>query len=176
MSYAMLLDALGTGGLWSIARGLARGEKAYKDHLATCDLPRRNDLDGRGHLSEEALADFVRFFLADCIDQVRFMEGLTQPERLRDRIMTWAAEEARGGRLPEKSGAVLEAILYRGVLARADVASVVGASERQARRVTSALVERGVLTAASTRAPLRLAFPAAIASRWTPGLFPEQGA
>ncbi len=35
---------------------------------------RRNDLDGRGHLSEEALARFARFFLSTCIDQVEFME------------------------------------------------------------------------------------------------------
>lgn len=55
MSHAMLLDALDTGGLWSIARGLARQVRAYKTHLAACDLPRRNDLDGRGALSEEAL-------------------------------------------------------------------------------------------------------------------------
>ncbi len=44
----------GTGGLWSVARGLARNEARYKQHLGACDLPRRNDLDGRGHLSEEA--------------------------------------------------------------------------------------------------------------------------
>ncbi len=49
MSYAMLDDSLDTGGIWSIARGLARNEKSYKAHLAACDLKRRNDLDGRGN-------------------------------------------------------------------------------------------------------------------------------
>jgi len=38
MSYAMLLDALDTGGAWSIARGLARNVGVYKSHLAQCDL------------------------------------------------------------------------------------------------------------------------------------------
>jgi hypothetical protein len=47
--------------------------------------------------------------------------------------------------------------------------------ERQARRIAAALLERGVLVSESPRAPLRLAFPAALASRWMPGLFPEQG-
>jgi Fic family protein len=56
MSHAMLLEMLDTGGIWSVARGLARNVSAYKSHLANCDLPRRNDLDGRGNLSEEALA------------------------------------------------------------------------------------------------------------------------
>ena len=51
MSYAMLLETLDTGGIWSIARGLARNVEEYKKLLAACDLPRRND--GRGHLSEE---------------------------------------------------------------------------------------------------------------------------
>ena len=87
MSHAMLRDALDTGGVWSIARGLARNVADYKAKLAGCDLPRRNDLDGRGALSEEALAEFTRFLLRVCIDQVKFMEGLVAPGRLRNRIL-----------------------------------------------------------------------------------------
>ena len=49
MSHAMLRDVLDTGGVWSIARGLARNVADYRAQLATCDLPRRNDLDGRGN-------------------------------------------------------------------------------------------------------------------------------
>jgi hypothetical protein len=77
-------------------------------------------------------------------------------------------------RLPPKSGAILEAVLYRGELPRADIAGLVGSGERQARRVVSALIEHGVLLSNSSRAPLRLAFPATLASRWMPGLFPER--
>ena len=47
MSHAVLSQALSSGGLWSVSRGLARGEREYKRHLAACDLPRRNDYDGR---------------------------------------------------------------------------------------------------------------------------------
>ena len=173
MSHAMLLETLDTGGVWSIARGLARNESTYKSKLMACDMERRNDLDGRGHLSEEALADFTGFFLSICIDQVDFMEGLVQPDRLRDRILIWTEEEIRANALPPKAGAVLEAVLYRGELPRSDVARILGTSERNARRVTSALLERDVLVSASTRAPLRLAFPATLAPRWMPGLFPE---
>ncbi|MDD9993401.1 MAG: Fic family protein [Rhodospirillales bacterium] len=176
MSHAMLLESLDTGGVWSIARGLARNEDAYKSQLMACDAARRNDLDGRGHLSEETLAAFTRFFLTTCIDQVDFMEGLVQPDRLRIRILIWAEEEIRAGTLPPKSGAVLQAILYRGDLPRGEVAAILGTGERQARRVTSALVERDVLDSDSSRAPLRLAFPARFASRWLPGLFPDKDA
>jgi len=176
MSHATLLDALDTGAVWSIARGLARNVDAYKRHLAACDQPRRNDLDGRGNLSEENLAEFTGFFLSTCIDQVTFMERLMQPNHLRARILLWAEEEIRLDHLPPKSGTILEAVLYRGEIPRAEAASIVATGERQARRVVSALHERGVLMSKSTRAPLRLAFPAALASRWMPGLFPERTA
>ncbi len=174
MSYAMLLETLDTGGVWSIARGLARNVGAYQAHLAACDQPRRNDLDGRGPLSEEALAAFTTFFLETCIDQVNFMEGLVQPDGLRDRILIWTEAEIRADRLPPKSGNVLEAVLYRGEVPRGDIALIIGVTDRHARRVTSALLGREVLTSESPRAPLRLAFPAKLASRWMPGLFPER--
>ena len=174
MSHAMLLEMLDTGAVWSAARGLARNVQAYKGHLAACDQTRRNNLDGRGNLSEEALAAFTNFFLRTCIDQVTFMETLVQPDRLRARIVLWADEEIKLDKIPPKSGTVLEAVLFRGGLRRADAASVVGTGERQARRVVSALIERGALVSDSARAPLRLAFPATLASRWMPGLFPEK--
>ena len=173
MSHAALLEVLDTDAVWSVARGLARNVQAYKSHLAACDQPRRNDLDGRGPLSEENLVEFTRFFLNTCLDQVSFMEKLVQPDELRTRILLWTEEEIRLDRLPPKSGTIIEAILYRGELPRGDAAVVVGTGERQARRVVSALLDRGVLVSTSTRAPLRLAFPAALASRWLPGLFPE---
>lgn len=174
MSHAMLLETLDTGGIWSVARGLARNVAAYKRHLANCDLPRRNDLDGRGSLSEEELVAFTRFFLEVCIDQVDFMEGLVQPDRLRTRILMWAEEEARLGTLPPKAGSILEAVLYRGELPRGDVAGLLGTTPRHGRRIVAELVERGVLESENPRAPLRLTFPATLAPRWMPGLFPER--
>jgi Fic family protein len=176
MSHASLLETLDTGGIWSAARGLARNVETYKAHLANCDLPRRNDLDGRGNLSQESLAAFTRFFLETCIDQVRFMEELVQPDRLRARILLWTEEEIRLGLLPPKSASVLQAVLYRGELPRGETAGLVATGERQARRTVAALIKKGVLTSAGARAPLRLAFPAALAPRWMPGLFPEKAA
>lgn len=173
MSYAILRQALDTGGIWSVARGLARNVETYKQQLAACDMSRRNDLDGRGTLSEEGLAGFTRFFLETCIDQVNFMEGLVQPGRLRERLLIWAEEGMRAGTLQPKSDLVLDAVLYRGELPRAEIQKLLGASERQARRVTAALVDQDVLTADSTRAPLRLHFPAKLAPRFMPGLFPD---
>ncbi len=174
ISHAMLLDSLDSGGIWSIARGMARNETRYKQHLASCDLERRGDLDGRGARSEEALAQFTKFFLETCLDQIHFMERLVQPDKLRARILSWAEEENRSGDLPAKAGMVLEAILYRGELPRGEVPALLGYGDRQARRVIAALIERGVVVSASPRASLKLNFPARLALRWMPGLFPEE--
>lgn len=176
MSHAVLLEKLDTGALWSVARGLARNVADYKRHLAACDLPRRNDLDGRGTLSEEALAEFTAFFLKLSLDQVEFMEGLIQPDKLRVRIVLWAEEETRLGSLPPKAKDVLEVLQYRGELPRGELTEIVGTGERQARRVVEALAKHGVIKSASSRAPLHLAFPATLAARWMPGLFPDKGA
>ncbi|MCX4187918.1 Fic family protein [Methylophaga sp. OBS4] len=173
MSYAMLRDALNTRGLWSVARGLARQEIEYKKHLQACDEERQGDRDGRGTLSEAALASFTEFFLQTCIDQIKFMRDLMKPAKLSDRIMIWAEEEMRAGRLAQKSDYILRVILYKGELERGEVSEIMGVSDRTARRATAALIESGALKSGSSRAPLLLAFPATLAGRWMPGLFPE---
>ena len=173
MPYAMLREILETGGVWSLARGLARNVDEYKQHLAAYDLPRRNDLDGRGHLSAQALVAFTAFFLRACIDQVKSMEDLIQPDRLRNRFLIWI-EEIRMNMLPPKSGNVLEAALYRGELPRAGVPALLGTGPRQARRIVSALIERGVLTSRihSRRAAPEL--PHRTGLTLDAGLFPEK--
>jgi Fic family protein len=173
MSHAQLLEALDTGALWSIARGLARNVERYRAHLIACDAPRWNDLDGRGHLSERALGEFTEFFLETCLDQVRFMESLVQPARLRSRIQQWVELEVRNGTLPAQAAAIMDSVLFRGELPRGDVAGVVQATSRHARRIAGALLKHGALTSETERSPLRLAFPARLGPLWMPGLFPE---
>lgn len=172
MSYAVLRSALDTGGLWSISRGLARKVDDYKRHLADCDLGRRNDYDGRGHLSEEAIVAFTEFFLNVCLDQVSFMEDLMQPKALRERILAWAADEIRYGRIPATAPKVLDAILFKGSLPRSEVAAVIDQSDRSARNVTTALSKEGIIFAPGPRDDWQIAFPAKLAPRLMPGLFP----
>jgi len=173
MSYATLHRTLDTGGLWSIARGLAQRVADYKKHLMACDEVRKGDLDGRGHLTEAALSSFTSFFLEVCIDQTNFMNELMQPKSLRERIMKWAEEEAAYGRLPGKSPRILDAILFRGSLPKSEVAEVLGQSARSARDATSALSKQGIITSPGAREDWQLAFPARLAPRIAPGLFPE---
>jgi Fic family protein len=174
MSHAVILQTLDTGAIWSIARGLGRNIDGYKSHLADCDLPRRNDLDGRGALSHEALVRFTKFFLETCIDQVNFMENLMQPEHLLTRIRVWAKEEAELGKLPPTSNQILEAVFYRDEVKRTEIAEISGLTKRTASRNLSALLERNVLISDTPRGPVRISLPASLASRWMPGLFPEK--
>ena len=174
MSYATLYRTLDTGGLWSIACGLARSKSDYMQHLAACDHVRQGSRDGRGTLSEASLSAFTRYFLAICIDQTNFMSDLMQPKSLRDRILKWAEEEISYGHLPAKASRVLDAILFRGSLPRADVAGVLDQSDRSARATTMALSQQGIIVAMGGQADWRLAFPAKLAPRITPGLFPDR--
>ena len=174
MSHATLLETLDTGAIWSVARGLARNVAIYKELLANCDRTRRNDLDGRGNLSEEALVDFTRFFLKTCIDQIDFMEKLVQPNELRTRIQLWAEEQARLKRINPKAGLLLDAILYRGEVPRGDVPQILGLSTRYSRDPVAELTQQGVVASKTTYGPLRLVFTARLAPRWMPGLFPEE--
>jgi Fic family protein len=172
LSYAMLRNALDTCGLWSVARGLARNVDAYKAHLAACDLQRRNDLDGRGNLSEEALVVFTGFFLDLCLDQIDFTEGLMRPQDLRNRIMAWADDEIRLDRLHEKAKLLLAHLLFTGRIERKDMPDIVSADERQARRIAEPLVKIGLIRSVTSKAPYSLAFPAELAPRLMPGLYP----
>lgn len=174
MTHASFLEVLKTKSLWSVARGLAKNVDKYKQLLHNCDLLRRNDLDGRGNLSTEALVEFSEFFLETCLDQIRFMKKLVQPQEIQGRILIWANEEIQMGRLLPKSDAILKTILFRGELLRKELPEVTGVGERQSRRIVAALTKLGVIKTAGTKAPLHLAFTAVLASRWLPGLFPDK--
>lgn len=172
MSHA-LLKRLGIGtSLWSVARGLARDEARYKALLMAADGPREGDRDGRGNLTQRGLMTFCQFFLDRAIDQVRFMGDLLEPAEMLRRMEIHVEEEMRAKRLPKGSFAVLREAALTGEVERGKVPTLTNYEERAARMVTSALVEKGLLTSTSHRAPLRLGFPADVAERWFPRLYP----
>jgi Fic family protein len=173
MSHAMLLD-LGVGSaLWSISRGLARRSSEYKQLLMAADEPRKSDLDGRGALSQSALVDFCAFFLECCLDQVRYMRELLEPSGLQRRMELYVRDEEDAERLPKRSFALLREALMAGELERGRVPRLIDVSERTARRVISALVEKGLLVSQSHKAPLRLGFPIDAVERWFPNVYPH---
>lgn len=136
------------------------------------DEPRKGDLDGRGALSQSPLIDFCQFFLGSCLDQVRYMRELLEPSELQRRIELYVRDEEDAERLPKRSFALLREALLSGDLERGRVPRLIDVSERTARRVISALVEKKLLVSESHKAPLRLGFPIDVVERWFPRLSP----
>ena len=170
LSHALLRRTGVGSALWSVSRGLARHVEAYKSYLARADAPPQGALDGRGVLSDGRLADFCRFFMAACLDQVRFMRTLLSPEALSDRVREFVAAEAAGNRLDARLAPLLERAILFGEVPRAEVPFLVGTSDRQARRLLQPLMARGLLTGAKD-APLRIAFPLGETERLFPHLW-----
>jgi len=158
-------------GLWSLSRGLARALPRYRATLAAADQKRRHDTDGRGYLSESALADFCRFFLETCIDQLDYMSGCLAVDTLVPRITGHAELRTATGDLPKGASLLLREVCLRGEIPRGDAARVIGKSARTAQPVVRKLLDAGYLKSPSDKGPLRLGFPQEALSAWLPGLF-----
>ena len=174
MSHAMALKAgIGAHGLWSVSRGLARGLESrheYKARMDLADTPRRGDLDGRGNLSQSALADFTLWFLKVCLDQVKFMTELFDLDNLEARL---ARHVERSDRLKPEAGRLLRETLVRGRIERGEASRITGLPERTARRVLGEVIDAGLLASATPKGPVSLRFPVDALESLFPRLYPE---
>lgn len=166
------LKEIGIGNsLWSIARGLSRNIDDYKKFLALADSPRWNDLDGRGNLTTKGLIEFCDFFINICLDQIRFMSSLIEPNKILNRMEIYVEEQVRLGNLLPNSFLLLKQLWLEGEIAKNRVPQIVGYKERQARNLQNKLIESGLVVADAIRSPLRLSFPIEVAERYFPSLF-----
>ena len=178
----LVLHAIGlTQGLWSLMRGLARAQDQYYARLNNADLSRRNDLDGRGPLSQEELVAFARYFLEICLDQVRFMRGRLDLSLFKERLKALLLHlEDRPWQIGSERSQVkleaLEALHYvamAGPVERSRFVAMTGLGERTGRRVLASLLDYGVLSADSPRAPVGFAVPLSSLRFLFPNLWPE---
>jgi Fic family protein len=178
----LVLHALGlTHGLWSPMRGLARTQEQYYARLNNADLPRRNDYDGRGPLSQEELVAFARYLLEVCLDQVRFMSNMLELDALRERLrqLLRYLQDNPWQMGSEKSSVKIEALealhyaAIAGPLERGRFIAMTGLGERAGRRVLASLIDFGVLAAETTRAPVTFAVPLQSLRFLFPRLWPE---
>lgn len=84
----------------------------------------------------------------------------------------YVRDEEGAERLPKRSYVVLREALLSGELERGRIPQLVDTSERTARRVVSALIDKRLLAATSHKSPLRLGFPIDVVERWFPKLYP----
>ncbi|MGZ5144132.1 MAG: Fic family protein, partial [Burkholderiales bacterium] len=166
---------------WSPMRGLARSQEQYYARLNNADLPRRNDLDGRGPLPQEELVAFARYFLDICLDQVRFMRERLSFEALKEllRVLLQHLQHAPWQIGSEKSVIKIEAlealhyVAMAGPIERSRFVAMTGLGERTGRRVLTSLLDYGVLSAESPRGPISFALPLASLGYLFPNLWPE---
>jgi Fic family protein len=174
MSHAMAQWAgIGAHGLWSISRGLARGlarPSEYKQMMDLADTPRQGDLDGRGNLSQKALAEFTDWFLLVCLNQVKFMTGLFELDSLGPRLKNFAE---RSKTLKPEAAHLLQEALIRGQFERGEIARITGLPDRTARRVLSDVIDAGLLGSESPKSAVSLRFPMDALDVLFPRLFPE---
>ena len=171
----LINEGLDANGLWSISRGLAIYKKDYYAHLGNADMPRLNDYDGRGNLSDRYLAEFCVFFLKTAIDQVTFMSSLFEIDSFLDRLERFTEIMAARHVLRAESFFVLRDIFLRGKISKGEVPNMINRSEPVATGLTKTLLAEGLLkTEDHLRAPLTMGFPIKYAPYLFPKLFPPQ--
>ena len=172
-------------GLWNVSRGLARRRDAYLAALAAADAHRRNDIDGRGNLSNEGLVNFCRFFFDVCLDQIDFMTGLLRLDSVIERIKGYVS--LRMSRLisdplqnlpplkPEAAYMLQEAFL-RGHIARGEIIRVSGLAERTGRILLGQLLTERLLVSDSPKGAVRISIPTPVAGYLFPDIYPRSSA
>lgn len=170
-------------GLWNVSRGLARRRDTYLSALTCADAPRRNDLDGRGNLSNEGLTKFCCFFLETCLDQIRFMYDLLKLDGLLERLRGYVT--MRGAALippprpdqpnlkPEATYMLQEALL-RGQVSRGEIIRVSGMAQRTGRILLGQLLDEGLLLSDTPKGAVRLGLGTHLAGHLFPDLYPQQ--
>ena len=166
-----------TRGLWSVNRGLARGRDEYYARLANADAPRRGDLDGRGNLTEQGLAEWVRYFLATCLDQQRFMGRLLDvpgvKSRLQQLVTLRSGTAAADQSLRSEATLPLFHVFAAGPLTRGEFSQMTGLGERTARKLLANLLRQGLLVSDTPHGPVRLGLPLDSLHILFPQLYPE---
>jgi len=172
-SQALLIrHGLAGPGLWTLSRGLARWRQRYYACLEAADRGRQGDLDGRGNLSDAALAEFCVFFLETMLDQIQFMSGLLDLPTLRTRVERYFQFQALHlQRYREELMRVARTLVDEGEIPRARVQEITGKAATVSAEIIKLGLDEGVFETPSPKGPLRAAFPSKIHDFYFPQLF-----
>ena len=164
--------------LWGYGHFLAvwraDDKRTYKS-LSDADSERRNDLDGRGNLSDRALGEFCLFFLRTALDQIEFMGGLLQLPNLSTRIERYLGFDVLNltTRERERLSRLLKAALVEGEIERGRVKDIVGLRGTAARQIIRLAMREGLLDSPTEKGPLSLVFSAKTLDSYFPQLFQD---
>ncbi len=166
-------------GLWNISRGLSRDVKSYKANLSYADMIKQGNQDGREHLSNRSLEQFVRFMLETSLDQIEYMSSCLKLDSLSDRIEKYChsanASFLRINPLPKGSDKLFKALLLKGEIQRGEeVQDIIGMKKTYSSQLVSELLNRYYLVSDGPRKALRINFNAHFASQLFPELMPPE--
>lgn len=161
-------------GIWSPNRGLARTRPEYYARLHNADAPRRGDLDGRGNLTDAGLAEWARYFLDICEDQVNFMAKMLALDEMKKRIEALVlVRQAQDKAMRPQAVLPLYHTFAAGPLTRREFIQMTGLGERTARTLLSHLLTSGFLVSDTVLGPVRFGLPMHSLQFLLPQLYPE---
>jgi Fic family protein len=162
-------------GFWTLSRGLARQRSEYYRLLAGADRRRRNDTDGRGHLSDGGLVECCLFLLRTMLDQIEFMSGLLDLSNLAKRMERHLQFDLvhLATRERERLARMLKAALFEGEIPRGRVGEIVGLKPSASRAIIQLAEQEGLMNSASPKGPLALRFTARHLDSYFPQLFQD---
>lgn len=161
---------VGDNMLWTAARSFARNRPEYDRRLSLADQPRRNDLDGRGPLSEENLIGFCVFFLGCCEDQIQFMDSVLKLTELERRYSRFIGSLESEKAVSKTAGKVMRRLLLQGEIPRAQVLEICGVKQRRATQIIKELLDAGITRSQTAYGPLRLNITADMSAALFPTL------
>lgn len=166
-------EHLGGFGLWTISRGLARNRQDYYVALMSGDEKRRNDYDGRGALSDQALTEFCYFFLSTALDQITFMTDMLNLDFFEKRLHRLVGLLNDRLSLKPEAFYLLRDLFLRGHIPRGEAGRIMNLHERVARSVVSQLAKHDLVKSKTPKSDLQLNFSPPFASFVFPNLYPE---
>jgi hypothetical protein len=157
----------------NLERSGARAQKSRRVQTDddAADSPHTSDTDGRGNLAAKALLEFVTWFIAVGRDQVTFMAGLFDFDRLRERLREYVLLSLQAG---EDAALLVDEAFRRGSVPRGEAALITKRPERTARSVLSKLVTAGVLGSETPKGDVHVRFSSDSADFLFPRLFPAE--
>ena len=170
----LALAGINRSNLWSLSRGFSRAKQWYMTNLRSADSPCK-DLSG---FDQDFFADYCHYFLEVCLDQISFMDKILGLQRIDARIDAYTndRDKKRGALHPldPRAGKLLKALFLQGAIPRGEARSVMGMenqTHRHARRIVSQLTSEGLVQSTTSRAPLKINFPAQVLHYYFPDLF-----
>ncbi len=140
-----IYEDLHASGLWSISRGLARTNSEYKTRLANADLPKLNNYDGRGNLSNKYLIEFCIYFLKVAIDQINFMSRVIDAANMAKRLNAFGELMALRGYFKPEAKYILIELFLKGKISKSDAMRITNTSDKTIKNIAESLMHLELL-------------------------------